>query len=224
MSPTLDRYHDGRYVDANPDWHVGTSAWKADQIHAALGGWRPQTICEVGCGAGEILRILHDKVPESALVGYDVSPTAIALAAARSTQRLTFRLGDASDDEEHFDLMLVMDVIEHVPDPIDFLRQLAGRATCFIMHIPLDICGASAIRGRELLEKRAVLGHIHYFSPETALATVTDAGYHVIGYHYTPIWQTWPMSLRRSVARCLPRGAAVRLVGGYSLLVVAEAL
>lgn len=223
MSPTLDRYLDGSYVDANPDWHVGDSAWKAEQIHAALGGWRPQTICEVGCGAGEILRVLHDKVSESTIVGYDVSPTAIALAAARSTQRLTFKVGHASDDEEHYDLMLVIDVIEHVPDPVDFLRQLAGKATRFLLHIPLDISVASAIRGRELLEKRAVLGHIHSFSPETALATVTDAGYHVISYRYTPIWQTWPMSLRRSIARYLPQATAVRLVGGYSLLVTADA-
>ena len=32
---------------------------------------------------------------------------------------------------------------------------------------------------------REQFGHLHYFSKETALATLTDAGYEVVDYSYT---------------------------------------
>ena len=55
------RYNDGGYLSENPDWHVGDSPWKAQQIHKIIDRNKlsPRTICEVGCGAGEILRQLR---------------------------------------------------------------------------------------------------------------------------------------------------------------------
>ena len=222
--PIASRYVDGSYLDKNPDWHVADSAWKAAQVLAALGGYCPAKICEVGCGAGEILRVLHDRWPETVFVGYDVSPIAIELARSRSSDRLTFELGDAADSDDTFDLMLVMDVIEHVPDPVAFLRSIGGKSKRTMLHIPLDLCALSVVRAEDLLEKRESLGHLHYFTPETALAVVNDAGFRVTGSTLTRSWEIWPrFSTRGRLARrILPPRAAVRLVGGYSILVTAE--
>jgi hypothetical protein len=79
---SLDRYTGDQYLGDNPDWHVADSAWKAEQILKALEGARPATICEVGCGAGEILRQLDDRLRPQRLVGYEVAPAAIELAEA----------------------------------------------------------------------------------------------------------------------------------------------
>ena len=57
-------YTDGTYLEQNPNWHQGDSAWKAGHIQALLernGITEPKSICEVGCGAGEILRVLSDR-------------------------------------------------------------------------------------------------------------------------------------------------------------------
>lgn len=219
-------YTEGEYLAAQPEWHVEDSPWKADRVHEALGGRSVTSVCEVGCGAGAILRELHDRMPAATFVGYEISPQALELAAPRSSDRLTFRLQDAAACDEHFDLMLVMDVIEHVPDPIAFLAGLRGKADQVVLHIPLDLSAQSVLRPGKLLERRSRVGHIHYYTPETALATVSDAGYRVTATTYTRGFEVCRESTLARLAalprRVLPTALTVRVLGGYSLLVTAE--
>ncbi len=84
--PRDNRYVGGEYLGHNPTWHVEDSAWKAEQILAALkrNGLHPATVCEVGCGAGEILSQLHARLPSHVVfTGYEISPQAHALALTR---------------------------------------------------------------------------------------------------------------------------------------------
>jgi hypothetical protein len=55
-----DIYRDGTYLETFPTWHGEDSVWKAQQIKKILekNALTPATICEVGCGAGEILKQL----------------------------------------------------------------------------------------------------------------------------------------------------------------------
>src|SRR5213075_586346 len=54
-------YQSGEYLDKNPTYHVEDSAWKARQIFQMIEKNRvkPASVCEVGCGAGEILKQLQ---------------------------------------------------------------------------------------------------------------------------------------------------------------------
>ena len=54
-------YTQGDYLENNPTWHVEDSPWKAQQIIKMMrrNNIRPKTVCEVRCGAGEILRQLQ---------------------------------------------------------------------------------------------------------------------------------------------------------------------
>ncbi len=214
------------YVRLNPDWHEEDAAWKARQLLPIIGTPPPATICDVGCGVGAVLAELHDRFPEVTLVGYEVGSTPHSRAQRRATDRLSFRLGDAAEDPETFELMLILDVIEHVPDPMAFLARLRFKASRTLIHIPLDLSVQSVLRPSKLLAQRRKIGHIHYFTPETALATVTDAGYCIDSFTYTtPFWGLPPRSRKAAAARmvrkALPRGVTVRLLGGYSLLVSA---
>src|SRR5262245_45686070 len=124
---TRELYQDGTYLDLHPDWHVGHSAWKADQVLKMLtrNNLRPRTVCEVGCGAGEILAQLHDRMPDDLhFTGYEVSAQAAQLCEQRRKPRLNFMLGDAFADPTQYDMVLSLDVIEHVEDIYGFLRAL----------------------------------------------------------------------------------------------------
>ncbi len=219
-------YTTGRYLQNNPDWHVADSPWKARNVLKMLQGWRPASICEVGCGAGAILHELHMRLPASHMVGYEIAPAALQRAEQYSSERLTFRLQDAATDPEHFELMLLMDVIEHVADPIGFLRGLREKADSTILHIPLDLSAQSVLRPGKLMERRQSAGHLHYFTPETAEATVADAGYSILARTFTRSFDLPQRSLKARAFRLpravLPVTATVRLLGGYSLLVHAE--
>lgn len=219
------RYTEGDYLSANPEWHVEDSPWKAAQVLDVLDGWQPRSVCEVGCGVGAILRELHDRMPATRFVGYEIAPAAIELAKARASDRLEFRLRDAADDDERFDVMLIMDVIEHVRDPIGFLAGLRGKAARCVLHIPLDLSAQSVLRSGKLLDHRRQVGHIHYFTPETAIATVRDAGYGVISTRFTKGFELPQASVKARLAKLprslLPARVTVRLLGGFSLLVTA---
>ena len=124
-------YASGEYLDNNPTWHAEESAWKASQILTLLNrhGLRPRTICEVGCGANETLRQLHNRVDyHPNCVGYEISPQALEMAASRSSERLTFRLGHVLEDDDSYELTLLIDVIEHVEDYFSLLRGLRPRS------------------------------------------------------------------------------------------------
>jgi hypothetical protein len=222
-----ERYTGGEYLEHNPDWHVSDSAWKAEHILRILGSMDGiDTVCEVGCGAGEILRQLHDRQPSlQRLVGYEIAEAPYRMAAARSTDRLSFALGDAADDPEAFDLMLIMDVIEHVPDPIAFLADLRFKARTTLVHIPLDLSAQSVLRPRKLMAIRRDVGHIHYFTVETALATLAEAGYTVRDHALTPVFEQAVGSRLSRVAqlprRVLPPSVAARAFGGYAVMVLA---
>jgi SAM-dependent methyltransferase len=226
-------YTDGTYLEKNPLWHIDESAFKVEQILRMLAkhDLHPKTIAEAGCGAGEVLRLLQQRMDDSCVFsGYDISPQAIELCKSRANEKLRFILGDLSADEQaKFDLILVLDVIEHVDDYLGFLRGIHPKSPLKILHIPLDLSVQAVLRRRGLLIRRERHGHLHYFTKETALASVTDSGYEIEDYFYTPrcieLAKTWLQKiarLPRVVSFAIQQDLAVRILGGYSLLVLVK--
>ena len=85
-----------------------------------------------------------------------------------------------------FDMILVLDVIEHVEDYYGFLKGILPKSGRKIFHFPLDLSVQAVLRKRGLLTRRELYGHIQYFTKETALETLKDVGYEVLDYFYTP--------------------------------------
>ena len=226
-------YQTGEYARSNPTYHVEDSAWKARQILKMIAkhGLAPRTVCEVGCGAGEILKQLQPALPpETEFTGYEISPQAFALCKQRENQRLRFFQQDlVAGEVPPYDLLLCIDVFEHVDDYLGFLRNLRSQARQKIFHVPLDLSVQSVLRRAPLLLERRQAGHLHYFTKETALATLRDTGYTLLDWSYTPGAIAHPRSSKAKLASwprqlfsALNRDLTVRILGGYSLLVLAE--
>lgn len=228
-----DIYRDGEYLKKNPSWHVEESPWKAQQIIRMVrqNNLQPRTICEAGCGAGEVLKQLHDSLHgECQFWGYEISPQAFEMCRIRAKERLHFKLADMRQEEnEFFDLLLVLDVIEHLEDYFSFLRDIRPRSTYKIFHIPLDLCVQTVLRGSGILKRRDLYAHIHYFTKETALRTLEDVGYEVLDHFYTPRMIDLPIDRLQKILRfprkicfALHPDLTVRVLGGFSLLVLAR--
>lgn len=224
-------YTSGAYGVRNPEWHAGDSAWKADRVASILSRNHVEfsTCVEVGCGAGHVLADLARRMPAKRFTGFDIAPAASALWPAAGSN-LAYRFEDFTAANESFDLMLLLDVFEHVEDYIGFLRKLRGRAQWFVFHIPLDMHVSALLRDRQLYAREQV-GHLHYFSRATALATVTDVGYHIVDEQLTKVSQqtrerrrglTAVTNLFRVGFQALSPRLAAKLLGGYSLLVLAR--
>ena len=228
-------YSDGGYFEKHPDWHVGQAPWKSSNILKMLSKHQlhPKTVCEIGCGAGEILNQLYATLPlDVDFSGYEVSPQAYEMAKTRSKERLNFFLNDLTSipGNRHFDLCLMIDVFEHVEDFYGFLKQAREKGKNFIFHIPLDLSVQSVWRGKPLERKRKNVGHIHYFTKDTALASLNDAGYKIKDWFYTGSYIDLPTKTLQSKLAKIPRQLlysinadfGVRVLGGYSMMVLAE--
>ncbi|GAC1667787.1 MAG: hypothetical protein PVS3B1_05000 [Ktedonobacteraceae bacterium] len=232
-----ERYTSGQYFARWPTWHVESSSWNARQIERMLSRSTitPKTICDVGCGAGEVLKQLQTFMPgDCTCWGYEISPQAFELAKSRENGRLHFALMDFRQEKDvFFDLILLIDVIEHVEDCFGFLRAIKSKSSYKILHIPLDLSARTIIRDG-LTHVREQHGHVHYFTKETALQTLKDVGYEVLDYFYTSPSLDLPtngmanemrrrlMTVPRKLFFTLNKEAAVRVLGGWSLMVLVK--
>jgi len=228
--PATDAHLNGEYLRNNPTWHVEFSEWKAQNIHRLLKGkgLDPRTICDVGCGAGEVLRQLQSMMGAGCRFwGYDVAPPAIEMAKSRENERLQFELADFTAIETPYaDLLLALEVVDHVEDYFGFIRNLKSRAEWKIFSFSLDISVQGVLRSNALLRRRRVHSHLHHFSKDTALDTLEHAGYEIVEWSYEPA----PPSAKagrlatpiRSLSFAVQPDLAVRLFGGYSLMVLAR--
>jgi 2-polyprenyl-3-methyl-5-hydroxy-6-metoxy-1,4-benzoquinol methylase len=225
-----DPHLNGEYLRHNPTWHVEFSPWKADNIYGVLRRNRinPRTICEVGCGAGEVLRQLQLKMDSQCRFwGYDVAPPAIEMARTRENERLHFELGDfTAIPTPHSDLLLILEVVDHIEDYIGFLRTIKNRAEWKLFTISLDISAQAALRGGALLRRKEVHSHIHHFNKELALAALRDTGYEIVSYSYPSLFAYTRLAKMakpiRRAAFALAPDLTVRMFGGYSLIVLAR--
>ena len=227
-----DIYQSGKYLKKNETWHAEDSEWKAGHILNMISrtGIEPKNIADVGCGAGEILFQLKRNLPEECRFhGYDISPQAIEIAAQRETEGLNFSQADIDDiPSQSCDLIMAIDVFEHVEDFFGFLRNLKTKGTYKLFHIPLDLSVKSVLRN-ELMKKRRNVGHLHYFTSHTALAALKETGYEIIERFYTCTLDRPRKSLKSKLIKYpnkllfkISNELATRLLGGYSLMVLAK--
>ncbi|MQB41507.1 class I SAM-dependent methyltransferase [Rhizobium sp. ICMP 5592] len=228
-----DIYVSDQYAELNPTWHEEDSPWKARQIEEIIrkNGLRFDSLCEVGCGTGEILLNLSRSFPKVQFAGYEISPHAYQRAKTKEKSNVSFHLANVVEDKDsHYDVVVIADVIEHVENYISFIKDLRPCGRYKIFHIPLDLSVQSVLRAWPITKLRANVGHLHYFFKDTAIATLKDCGYSVIDYKYTASRLELPNQAFSSALMRLPRkllfsinpDLAVRLLGGYSLLVLAE--
>lgn len=234
------RYFDGQYFAQNPTWDREDAPWKASQVTTMLKkhNINPQSMCEVGCGSGDVLRCLHEIYPNTQLIGYDISPhvtqfwqNTSSCEHEKKKEEIIFKLGDFhTHNTDYYNILLMLDVFEHVPDPFTFLEQSHRHAHQFIFHIPLDLSASTVLRGNPLLNVRRRVGHLHFYTKDLALETLTDSGYNIIDWCYTGASLNKPNRSISTIVSHIPRYIAyaihkdwgVRFLGGETLIVLAE--
>jgi SAM-dependent methyltransferase len=232
MTSELYTKKNSDYLLLNHDWHLEDSPWKAKQILKMLkrNKLKPKTIVEMGCGAGEILSQLHTNLEDKMIefFGYEIAPDAIELCKKRTKPRLNFYQENLLEKNAKFDLLLMIDVFEHVENYLEFIKKTNMLAEYFIYHIPLDISVVSVLRNR-LIKTRRSVGHLHHFMKATAIQTLIDSNQEVLDFFYTAgsfhnnkKLRTRILNLPRALVYKINPDFAVRLFGGYSLLVLTQ--
>jgi SAM-dependent methyltransferase len=227
-------YLNGSYLKINPTWHEEDSPWKAKQIKKIIDRNKLDisTICEVGCGPGEILNQLSFNLNKDIrYFGYEISPQAFEICKRKSKHNLTFSNKNILKEKNaSYDVLLIIDVIEHVEDYIGFIKQIKSKAKYKIFHIPLELSVQTILRAYPIMNSRCLYGHIHFFTKEIVIANLTDSGYQIKDLFYTRgmielsnlKWKQKILKLPRKVFYSINKDLTVRTLGGFSLLVLAE--
>jgi SAM-dependent methyltransferase len=227
--PAADPHINGEYLKNNPSWHVEFSPSKAESVYQFIqrNSLSPRTVREVGCGAGEVLRQLQLRMDRGCRFwGYDIAPRAIEMAKSRENDRLRFAMADFGEIETpRCDLLLALEVVDHVEDYFGFLRMLRTRGDWKIFSFSLDISVQAVLRKGALLQTRELERHLHHFTKDTALRALQETGYEIVDYSYpqrcsaTTSLQKLAEPIRALSFKFNPDLAA-RVLGGYSLLIL----
>ncbi len=233
-----NRYLDGSYLKSTSTWHAEDSEWKAKNIGGLISEVAAEisSVVEIGCGAGGVighLSTLGVLPSETEYSGFDISPQAIELAKVgwASSTHSFFADDYFSSYRDKADLLIAADVFEHVPDYMQFLENAQRAAAFKVYHIPLDINVSSVFR-RVLPKIRSEVGHLHYFTEETALAVLEETGHTIVGSRLTCNsldlasayngFGTWFANLFRRPLYGWNPSLVARTIGGCSLLVLAK--
>ena len=223
------------YLHANPTWHAEDSPWKASQILKMLerNKLQPKSVVEVGCGAGEILNQVQQRMADKTIQfsGYEIAPDAFKLAQIRQNENLHFYCEDILQNNNNYDLLLMIDVFEHVDDYLGFIKKCGAKASYKIFHIPLDISLWSVLTNYPIGARKQV-GHLHYFMKDTALATLADAEEEVLDWFYTPgVMELYKKDMNftgkiinvfRRFLYWLKPDLGVKAFGGFSILALTK--
>jgi SAM-dependent methyltransferase len=230
-----DLYTAGDYLKNNPTWNMEDSRWKAAVIFNLLkkNNIAVTEVTETGCGAGgNLVELAKLNSSIKSITGYDISPQAIELAKKNATDKINFFHGDITQKENiNTELMLIIDVVEHVDDFYGFLRKIKPMSKYFVFHIPLDLSARTVMKPHVLLQQRQSVGHIHYYSKEMVEWALKDTGYEITDWVYTkPVVDTEPADsfkrfikkILRNISFTISKDWSVKKWGGYSIMILAK--
>ena len=173
-----------------------------EDLLGVVAGLDVASVLDVGCGGGDTLAALA-ATGRYTLAGCDVSDAALELARRRvpGARLLALDVQRAALDER-FDLVLSVQVVEHLPDDEAALAHMARMARRWVL--------VSTMQGRMRASERAI-GHVRNYAAGELPAKMERAGLHterVWGWgfpFYSPLY--------RSAVEWLPGGPPEGPVG-----------
>lgn len=174
MSSATTNY--AKYLTANPVVRRLIGGFYRSVIRVVDRSEAPYTLLDAGCGEGEAFGRLDGQVtPPVLYTGCDLNPWSVKTAeatypqAAWSVQSLS-RLAFASGS---FDLVLCLEVLEHIAEPRPVLAELhrvcRGRCVFSVPHEPYFRLGSLA-RGKYLKTFGNHPEHVNHWNPDTFAA------------------------------------------------------
>lgn len=137
-------------------------------LDACLPTNAPTRVLEVGMGEAEIAARVQARYPMAAIVGIDLPDP--ELAAAWDEHKIPGAFADIARlpfPDDSFDLVLAIEVLEHVPDPDAALRELArvGHGS-YVLSVPREPTWrvANMARGKYIGALGNTPGHIQHWS------------------------------------------------------------
>lgn len=145
-------------------------------------------VLEIGCGSGATLLWLKKRWPEAQTTGVDGYPPIKSVLEKNVDVAIIADLEEEIPVDGRFDLILALDVLEHLRNPEAVLLRLAesleehGRVIVSLPNIAhISILRDLVLRRRFAYKDSGILDrtHLRFFTEESAVALLRGAGLHV---------------------------------------------
>lgn len=153
------------------------------RVAATVAETRPASVLDAGCGEGETIARLDGLLPDR-VAGVDLSPDAVAFAAGRFPGLEISRASvyELPFEDGCFDLVLCLEVLEHLADPGAALAELArvsgGDVVVSVPHEPWFRLGSLA-RGKHVRSLGNHPEHVNHWNRRT-LAKLIEPGLELV--------------------------------------------
>jgi len=161
---------------------------------------RDTKIAEVGCGSGLVQRQFEDRL-DVPVDGFDLNTEALQRSISRRSRLACYDVNDRKEAMQgQYDLVLLLDVIEHVPNEHAFLSAAAFLASQG-GHLVVNVPASPRLRSR--YDEAA--GHLRRYTPASLLEAAERSGLQVV------VWSFWGLPLvPLAIARKLTVSRAAR--------------
>ncbi|TMM19587.1 MAG: class I SAM-dependent methyltransferase [Actinobacteria bacterium] len=147
---------------AHARWRALGAIGKANHVVAlcARAGIRPTSTLEVGCGDGALLCELRARRFGGRLHGAEISQAAVAIARSRPQidAVLLYDGAHLAACGGAYDLGILSHVLEHVPDPVALLKEVARACRAVVLEVPLEANWSARRASRRA--RAAEIGHL----------------------------------------------------------------
>jgi len=154
-------------------------------------GFTYNSIGEIGCATGEIVATFPG-ANITRRVGLDLSELNIESAKKRFPGT-TFLSEPAQFYRQRYDLIILSDILEHVPDDAQLLREAAKVANVLLINLPLEKCLTYIFRRYGPDDPS---GHLRWYSLSDGLRLFERADLRILAYA-----RVWVMETRYELMR-----------------------
>lgn len=167
------------------DYRVTVDLKARNLVSLVPEGMEFKNILEGGCALGVVLNNLADRLKIADRTGIDISFENIKTAQQlfpgckffRGTIEDFIKSANGGELGRKFDLVILSDIVEHIPDDLGFLKEVSKVADHVLFNLPLE----KAFKNRNrVYGETDPSGHLRWYNRKDAEKLVEAAGFKVI--------------------------------------------
>jgi SAM-dependent methyltransferase len=182
------------------------------------GASKAPRILDIGCGCGANDREFKKQTPQAHIVGIEPNPRAAELSRVTCDEVFEGMLEDwlKKGDRKPFDLVVLSDVLEHIADPVTFLRALSAapalRDAQWIISVPNYGVWYNRLRTLLGMQSYSWSGiwdrtHLRFFTRSSIRELLRYCGFELLDQSSTPaIVQSAAPLIRKAFERNVSEG------------------
>jgi Methyltransferase domain len=198
MNNATELYISGEYANQHLDWHLSDASNKVKdilsylQLVVEISAKDNLRIGDIGAGVGGVLhesiKVLKDKYSNLRIsgTGFEISPSAVE-KSRKIFPNLDIQQKAFEKSDTGFDVVMFIDVLEHLENPWEMLRIARETSEFMIIRQPL-IENFSTFRQNQYRLQKETWGHIAYFNYYSFIDMAQTTGWKPIKLDLCPPW------------------------------------